>query len=251
MERPLEGKVALVTGGGVRVGRAIAETLGRAGASVAVHYHRSEQGAAEAVAAIGAEGNRAQAFAADLNQSAQAEALVAQVERALGPVRVLINSAALFHRSTLVDTTDEVLDQLWAVNTRGPYRLTRAVVRRMGEGGGEIVNVVDVGGAVIPWANYSAYCMTKAALAALTRCWALELAPRVRVNAVAPGTVLPPVSMTPAELDLSRQRIPQRRLGSPDDVAQAVLFLVTGPAYVTGQILAVDGGRSLGVPVGE
>jgi pteridine reductase len=111
-------------------------------------------------------------------------------------------------------------------------------------GAGDVVNVLDVGGAIDAWKNYSAYCMTKAALAMLTRCLAKELAPQIRVNAVAPGTVLPPEELDAATLDALRQRIPQQRFGAPSDVAQAVLFFVLGPSFVTGQILAVDGGRS-------
>jgi pteridine reductase len=245
VERPLEGKIALVTGGGVRLGRAIAEGLGRAGAHVAVHYHTSREGAEAAVRAISGDGNRAGAFPADLALPGQAEALLERAEAELGPVNILVNGAALFERAALVDTSDEAADRLWAVNARGPYAMCRAAARRMRERGGDIVNIVDIGGGLVPWPNYSAYCMTKAAVAMLTQCLALELAPAIRVNAVAPGTVLPPTSMGPAQLESLRQRVPQQRLGTPDDVVRTVLFLLTGPAFVTGQLIAVDGGRSL------
>lgn len=247
MERPLEEQVVLVTGAGVRLGRAIAEAVGRAGAHVALHYHRSGEGAAGALAAVQADGNRAETFQADLSDSSQIEPLVEAVERRLGPVRALVNSAALFERASFLETSPESLDRQWAVNARGPYLLTQAVARRMAaRGGGDVVNVLDIGGALQPWRHYSAYCMTKAAMAALTRCLALELAPAVRVNGVAPGTVLPPESLDAAALEALRARIPQQRLGSPEDVARTVLFLLTGPRFITGQIIAVDGGRSLG-----
>jgi len=246
MERPLEGRVVLVTGAGVRVGRAIALALGRAGAHVAVHHRTSSRGAGEVVAAIRADGNRAEAFAADLADPAQIAALVDGVEARVGPLSALVNSAAVFERADFLETSAEQLERQWAVNARAPYLLAQAAARRMSaRGRGDIVNVADVGGALSPWRGYSAYCMSKAALAMLTRCLALELAPAIRVNAVAPGTVLPPEGMEPGALDALRSRIPQRRFGEPDDVAQAVLFFLAGPTFITGQILAVDGGRSL------
>jgi pteridine reductase len=239
--------VVLVTGAGVRLGRAIAEGLGRAGASIAAHYHASGGGADELVGALRAQGVRAEKFQADLSQPREAEDLVARVEADLGPLGAVVNSAALFDRAEFLDTPLETLDRLWAVNARGPFALTQAAARRMvGRGSGDVVNVLDIGGALVPWAHYSAYCMSKAALAMLTRCLALELAPGIRVNAVAPGTVLPPENMDPATLEEIRTKIPQRRFGSPGDVADAVLYLLAGPRFITGQILAVDGGRSLG-----
>ena len=146
-----------------------------------------------------------------------------------------------------MDTPIETLDRLWAVNARGPFTVTQAAARRMiARGGGDVVNVLDIGGALVPWAHYSAYCMSKAALAMLTRCLALELAPAVRVNGVAPGTVLPPERMDEGTLASIRSKIPQGRFGRPQDVVEAVQFLLTGPRFITGQILAIDGGRSLG-----
>ena len=245
MERPLEGRVALVTGAGVRLGKAIALELGRAGAWVAVHHHSSAEGAREVVEAIRIDGNRAEAFQADLSQSQAAEALVAAVEAKLGPISALVNSAAIFHRMPFLETPAELVDKQWAVNARGPYLLTQAAARRMRERGGDVVNILDVGGALNAWRDYSAYCMTKAAMAMLTKCLALELAPKIRVNGVAPGTVLPPEDLTPEVLERIRANIPQQRFGSPEDIARTVRFLLTGPDFITGQIIAVDGGRSV------
>ncbi|HEY8208524.1 MAG TPA: SDR family oxidoreductase [Myxococcaceae bacterium] len=246
-QRPLEGKVVLVTGAGVRVGRAIAEAAGRAGASVAIHFHASEAPADETLRAIRADGNRAARFRADLSDPAAAEPLAAAVEAELGPITALVNSAAIIERAPFLETSAGALERQWAINARGPYMLTQAVARRMlARGGGDVVNVLDIAGVFNWWRFYSAYCMTKAAMAALTRCLALELAPAIRVNGVAPGAVLPPEATEPAALETIRAAVPQQRLGSPEDVARAVLFLLTGPSYVTGQIIAVDGGRSLG-----
>jgi NAD(P)-dependent dehydrogenase (short-subunit alcohol dehydrogenase family) len=242
-----QAKVVLVTGAGVRVGRAIALQLGRAGAHVGVHCFKSQKDAEATAAEIRSSGGRAAVFRADLSDAAAVEPLVAKVEQELGPIAALVNSAALYERASFVETSLESLDRQWTVNARGPFLLAQAVVRRMqARGAGDVVNVLDIGGVAIPWRQYSAYCMSKAAMASLTQCLALELAPAIRVNAVAPGTVLPPESMSKAELDVLRARIPQQRFGSPEDVAQAVLFLLAGPSFITGQVLAVDGGRSLG-----
>ena len=231
----------------MRLGRALAEAVGHAGATVAVHFHASAEGADAAVAAIRADGNRAAAFKADLTVSGDLEALVSRVESELGPIAALINSAAVFDRAPLVETSDGLLDRAWAINARGPYLLIREVVRRMvGRGVGDIVNILDIGGALVPWRNYSAYAMTKAAMGALTQCLALELAPGIRVNAIAPGSVLPPEAMSAEELSQLRQRIPAGHFGAPADVCQAAVFLLSGPRFITGQILAVDGGRSVG-----
>jgi pteridine reductase len=244
--RPLSGQLALVTGAGARLGRAIAEGLGRLGADVALHHHGSKEGAEAAATAIGVDGNHAQTFAADLTKDDQLFRLAEQVEAKMGPVSVLVNSAAVYLRHDFFDTPASALDAQWALNARAPYLLSQAIGRRMRHRGkGDIVNVLDIGGAVNAWRHYSAYAMTKAALASLTKCLALELAPAIRVNGVAPGTVLPPEALAPAELEQLKGRIPAGRFGSPDDVVATVAYLVTGPRFVTGQIIAVDGGRSL------
>lgn len=244
--RPLTGKVALVTGAGTRLGRAIAEHLGRLGADVALHHHGSAEGARAAATAIGVDGNRAETFQADLSKDAEVTSLAEAAEAKLGPVSVLVNSAAIYLRHDFFETPLAALDSQWALNARAPYLLSQAVGRKMLQrGGGDIINIVDIGGAFNAWRHYSAYAMTKAALAALTRSLAVELAPKIRVNAVAPGTVLPPTHLSPDELEKLKAKIPAQRFGSPEDIVKTVGFLLTGPSFVTGQIIAVDGGRNL------
>jgi pteridine reductase len=243
--RPLSGRLALVTGAGQRLGQAIALGLGRLGADVAVHFNGSRAGAEKAVEAIKVDGNRAAAFAADLTRPEAIGPLVKAVEAELGPIEILVNSAAIYLRSEFLETSLEAVDRQWALNARAPYLLTQAVASGMrARGRGEVVNVLDIGGAINAWRNYSAYCMTKAALASLTACLALELAPQIRVNGVAPGTVLPPTELSPEALEQLKTRVPQQRFGSPEDIVATVGFLLTGPGFITGQIIAVDGGRS-------
>jgi pteridine reductase len=244
--RPLQGKIALVTGGGTRLGRAIAEGLARAGADIAVHFHRSAEGADSTLELIWSLGKQAQKFAADLTRSRDIESLVERVEDEMGPIGALVNSAAVFERASFFATTPELLQTHWELNARAPFLLSQEVGRRMMKRGqGDIVNVLDIGGVLIPWKNYAAYCMSKGALATLTRCLALELAPQIRVNAVAPGTILPPEGTPEETLEQLRARIPQHRFGTVEDVVESVAFLLAGPSFITGQILAVDGGRSL------
>jgi pteridine reductase len=246
-ERRLDGRVALVTGAAIRVGKAIAESLADAGASVAVHHQGSTAAAEALVVQLRASGHRAEAFRADLMDDAALDGLLPAVERGLGEVSVLVNSAARFDSAPFLDTADAMLDAVWRLNARAPFRLARAVAKGMlRRGSGDILNVLDIGGGVVPWPGYAAYCMSKAAMAMLTQVLSVELAPAVRVNGVAPGTVLPPEAMGAQEREALRERIPLKRFGSPEDVAETVRFLLTGPDFITGQVVVVDGGRLRG-----
>src|SRR5215468_10386553 len=243
----LDGRVTLVTGGAIRVGRAIVQALAADGATVAVHHHGSAKEARSLVAELRSQGRRAEAFRADLTDDLQLASLVVDVERALGPIQVLVNSAAQFTRAPFLKTDAAMLDAEWRLNARAPFLLTRAVARGMvTRKEGVVINVLDIGGAVVPTPHYAAYGMTKAAMRMLTEILAVELAPHVRVNGVAPGTILPPESMSEADRERLRSRIPLQRFGRPEEVGEAVRFLVTGPEFITGQILAVDGGRLRG-----
>jgi pteridine reductase len=230
----LAGKTALVTGGARRVGRAIVEELARAGARVVVHAHASD-GDAVAAALPGAV-----ALRADLTTPDAARALVDGAVAATGRLDVLVNSAAAYARTPLFVLTDEEWDALLTLDLTAPMRLTRAAVAA---GATAIVNIVDIG-AWQPWPNYLAYSTAKAGLLHLTRCLALELAPSVRVNAVAPGTVAFPPDWSEARQAAQLSRIPLGRVGDPGDVARAVRFLV-GEDYLTGVCLPVDGGAGL------
>jgi pteridine reductase len=225
-------KVALVTGAGVRVGEAIARALARDGWTVAAHYrtHRPRGFAA--------------AFAGDL-ATPDGPGWLAQAFRArFDRLDLLVNSAAGFERLPLAEIDAAAFDAQMDLNARGPLLLTKALAPLLSRSRGAVVNVADVGGGLVPWREYAAYCASKAALARLTECLALELAPQVRVNAVAPGTVLWPKSVPPAHRRELEKRIPLGRSGTAEDVAQAVLFLAGAP-FVTGVILPIDGGRHL------
>lgn len=239
--QPLDGQVALVTGGGRRVGRAIALALGAAGARVAVHHHGSADGAIETVAMIEAAGGSAIRCSADLRDPQAPAALVAEVVRECARIDLLVNSAASMMRTPLVSVTPAQWDEVFALNLRAPFFLSLAAAGAMGLAGGVIVNISDHMG-FESWPQFVPHGVAKAAVADMTRALAAALAPRVRVNAVAPGTVLPPDGWAQTEQANTVAQTPLKRLGTPEDVAQAVLYLATA-SYVTGETLFVDGGR--------
>ncbi len=233
----------LVTGGGVRVGAAIARAFAARGAEVIVHY-RSSAAPAEALAAeLGG-----RAVQGDLATVGGVAAVAAQA----GAVDVLVNSAAGYEAVPFERVSAEQWDGLHALNVRAPALLTQALLPGLRSsalaGGGCVVNLGDIAGDR-PVPGYAHYVVTKAAVHQLTRALALELAPHVRVNCIAPGTVLPPEDFTEAQLDALRATIPAQRFGSPVDIARAAVFLALDAPYVTGQIWAVDGGRSVGGPM--
>ncbi|HSE05594.1 MAG TPA: SDR family oxidoreductase [Methylomirabilota bacterium] len=242
--KELTGKVALVTGGAVRVGREIARTLADAGADVAIGYRRSAAEARAVVRDLEARGARAVALRADVGRPREARALVAGTVQALGRLDVLVNNAAIFFRTPVLTTTPAQFDRLLAVNLRGPFFVSQAAARTMGRRGGRIINIADVG-AVRAWPGYVPYGISKAGLVMLTRGLAAALAPRIQVNAVAPGVVLLPEGFPRETGRRLAARIPMGRHGRPADVAQAVRFFATCSDYVTGQVLFVDGGMSV------
>lgn len=253
--RPLSGAVALVTGAARRVGRAVAERLAAAGAAVAVHAHAHGHEAAQVAQGIVERGGRALALTADLTDDAAARGLVDETERRLGPLTLLVNSAARFAATPLASLRVEDLDALWALNTRAPFVLTLEAGRRMAAraaapsaterspGPGPCVVQVACTSGLSPWGGYVPYSASKAALVSLTRGFARALAPHVRVNAVAPGPVLAPDGLAEPEAARIAGTTLLGRWGEPADVAEAVLFLATSP-WLTGVVLPVDGGRS-------
>ncbi len=225
-------RVALVTGAGVRVGEAIARGLAREGYRVAAHYrsHRPRGFAA--------------ALQADLSAPDGPGQLAAAFQERFDRLDLLVNSAAAFEAMPLAEIDAAAFDEQLNLNARAPLLLTRALAPLLARSRGSVVNVADVGGGLVPWKGFSVYAASKAALVRITECLALELAPEIRVNAVAPGTVLWPESYTPAHRKELASRIPLGATGTPDDVAAAVRFLAGAP-FVTGAVLPVDGGRHL------
>lgn len=234
--------VALVTGAGQRVGRAIAIALGGHGWRVAVHHHGSADGANDTVARIRELGGDARAISADLRRAEAASTLVAGVIETFGRLDVLVNSAARMVRTPIGATSAATFDEIIALNLRAPFLLAQAAAGAMSDGG-VIVNIADHMGRE-PWPDYAVHGVSKAGVEALTRHLAAALAPRVRVNAVAPGFVLAPVGMPADAAVRFAAATPLQRIGTPADVAQAVVYLVDAP-FVTGETLHVDGGRGV------
>jgi pteridine reductase len=243
-DAPLSGRAALVTGAGIRVGRAIALALGEAGADVAVHYNASAEPAEETAAAIRALGRRASVLSADLTVPDAPAELVRRTIDELGTLDLLVHSAANFQRLPLAETDAAVWDASMNLNARAAMLLARAAEPMLRVRHGRIVLVSDFL-ALQPIRGYVAHSVSKAAVEALVRALAVELAPEVSVNGVAPGTVLVPEGTSPEQAARWAREALLRRNGDPADVAAAVVFLCAGPSYVTGQVLRVDGGKSL------
>lgn len=237
----LAGRVALVTGAGRRLGQAIAVALGKAGCAVAVHYHGSAEGAEATARAVRESGRAARVFSADLRDGAAARALPDQVAQVFGRLDVLINSAAVMERRAFADITPADWHDALSLNLSAAFFTSQGAAPHLRGTRGKIVNLADLAAFEV-WPSYLPLNVSKAGVVMLTHGLARVLAPEITVNAVAPGAVLPPDDW-PAE---ARERLiattPLRRLGAPDDVVRAVLFLLEND-YITGVILPVDGGR--------
>ena len=242
MSSPLAGRRALVTGGAVRVGRALSLALADMGLDVAVHYRASAGPAERCADECRARGVRAVTVAGDLGAADECRRVVAEAQGALGGVDVLVNSAANFVAAPFDATTEEQVDLALAVNLKGPFFCAQAAAPALAAAGfGRIVNVADVAG-LEPWPRFTAHSVAKAGVVMLTRSLAQELAPHVTVNAIAPGTVLMPDGASDAAVRRSIEKTVLGRVGSPDDVAGALRYLLEAD-YVTGHTLVVDGGR--------
>src|SRR5262245_13147917 len=231
---------ALVTGGAVRVGQAIALALARAGMDVAIAYHRSATAARATRGALEALGARAVMLRADLAPPAAAQRIVRDAAVALGGLDVLVNNAAVFAPTPFGTVTQATYDRFLDLNLRGAFFCAQEAAALMRRGGGHIVNIADVA-VRKTWPSYIPYTLSKAGVVALTRGLAVALrSRRIAVNCVAPGAVL-----TPDAFSAARWRAVTRgHEGSAEDVAAAVVFFATCPAYITGQILGVDGGET-------
>jgi len=237
-------RVALVTGGSVRLGRAIALGLAAEGHDLVIGYRTSPDAAAKVRTEAERFGQRCVTVQGDLTDPASCEALVAAVSEAFGRLDVLVNSAASFRSMSLTDVDADEWDSVMNLNVRAPHLVVRAAATMLRESGGAVVNITDLS-AFQAWTEYPHHAVSKAALAHLTRVQARALAPEVRVNAIAPGAVLPPDDWPAERWEALAARATLERTGSPDDVVQAVLYLVRAD-FVTGHVLPVDGGRLLG-----
>jgi pteridine reductase len=245
--RALTGKAALVTGAARRVGASIARALHAAGADVLLHYRSSADDAAALAAELNAVRPRSAALAeCDLLEIARLPELVEAATRAFGGLDILVNNASTFYPTPMGDIAEMDWDDLVGTNLKAPLFLAQAAAPSLHERRGLIINVADIHG-LRPLRRYPVYSLAKAGLIMLTRSLARELGPHVRVNAVAPGPVLwPEEGLDNALQEKITARTALKRLGSPADVAHTCLFFATAAPYVTGQILAVDGGRSIG-----
>jgi pteridine reductase len=237
----LQGRVALVTGAGVRVGRAIAVALGAEGMRVAVHYHASSDGARETAAEITAAGGTAEIVDGDLTRVAMCERLIDDVVERFGELHLLVNSAAIMMHTPVGSVTADDWERMYALNVRAPFFLTQHAAPSLRSVHGSVVNIADMA-AFETWKGYVPHGMTKAAVVQMTRALAHALAPEVRVNGIAPGVVLLPENFNAEQEEHLRSTTPLKRLGTPEDVAQAVIYLAKAE-YVTGEIIRVDGGR--------
>jgi pteridine reductase len=237
----LDGRVALVTGSGKRLGRAIAEGLAGRGARLAVHYNGSREGADELVAAVRDAGGDARAFHADLSDADAPARLVAEVAQAFGGLDVLVNSASSFVSARVGGVTVDDWELTFSVNLRAAFFATQAAASVMADRGGVVINLADH---LVHerWPQFVVHGIAKAGVVQMTEALAVHLAPHIRVNAVAPGAVLPPDDASPENLARLARTTPLGRLGSPDDVVQAIIYLIEAD-YVTGETLVVDGGR--------
>ncbi len=243
MPEALVNRVALVTGAATRVGRSIALELGRAGYHLAIHYHRNEAGAREVMDIVAQEGNKARCYSAELEDRNQSRALIDRVCAEFGGIDLLVPNAAVFERVAYDAIGDDAWDKMLALNLSSTFALAHRATPTLRARRGSIV-FITCSSVEAPYRHYLPYVVSKAGVYQTMRAMALELAPLVRVNAVAPGTVLPPESMSAAEIEKLEKQIPLGRLGQPEDIATAVRFLAES-SFITGQQLVVDGGRSL------
>jgi NAD(P)-dependent dehydrogenase (short-subunit alcohol dehydrogenase family) len=240
----LRGKVALVTGGAIRVGKAITLALADAGADIAFSYNASTDAAAATAVEIEAKGRRVLFHKADVARKEQVTALVDAAVARFGRLDVLVNSASLWRKTPWAELDETAWDQIMGVTLKGALFCVKAAAPHLAaHGEGAIVNITDLS-AFVPFPNYMPHSVAKAGLLNLTYALAIELAPAVRVNTVAPGPVLPPADYTPQQIEATARRTLLGRWGTAEDVANAVVFLAQAD-YITGAVLPVDGGEHL------
>lgn len=239
--RPLSGKAVLITGGARRLGRAMALGMAQAGADVAITFLGSERDARRTVVDLAAWGGRSFALHCDVRDEKSIRDMLRDARRELGHIDILVNNAATYETVAFEKITARQWDAIFASNTRGPFLVSREAARELRRTRGRIINMGSLGG-LRPWTTHAHYCSSKAALHMLTRVMAKALAPEIAVNCVAPGMINLGEKSAAAFMRRMARRTPMQRNGTAGDIVQAALFFATAPHFITGQILAVDGG---------
>ena len=241
----LQDKVAIVTGGGVRLGRAIALALASAGVKICLHHGHSEAEAEATADEIRAQGGSVTTIQPDLLNSADAaQAIITKARSSFGHIDFLVNNAAIFEEGTLATTTETDWDRHFAINLKSPFFLIQAFAAELDSGQrAHIVNIADWRG-LKPGTEHLAYTLTKAGLITLTHSLAQELAPDVQVNAIAPGAILAPPDQPPTYLEELSKRVPLRRTGNVGEITDALLFLLRSD-FITGEVVRITGGQDL------
>ena len=239
----LKGTTALVTGGAKRVGRQIALSLAQRGSNILLHYRHSQAEAEKTASEIRASGVQCRLFQADLSQTDEILKMLQEISDGGIWPNILVNSASLFYKTPFNIVKESDWDALMDTNLKGPFLLSKEIGQRMRTEGGKIVNIADWSG-MRPYKDYSPYCVSKGGLITLTKTLARDLAPNVTANAVAPGPVMLPEEMSGEEREAIIKKTVLGRIGSPEDVANAVGFLLEND-FMNGAVLVVDGGRSL------
>lgn len=244
ISKPLTGKVALITGGAKRLGRASALALAEAGADVAITFRKSSTEATKTVAALKNAGVRALAVRCDVTDPKSVTAAVKEVVKKLGGLDILVNNAGNYETVEFEDLTLMQWDAIFASNVRGPFLVSQTALKHLRKRQGRIVNMGSLGG-LRPWADHAHYCSSKAALHMLTKVMAKVLAPEIAVNCVAPGMIDLGEKSAAGFMRRMAKQTPMERNGRGNEVAAAVLFFATAPQFITGQIMFVDGGLGL------
>ena len=239
--KSLAGKTALITGAARRLGRASALALAEVGANVAITYRKSDREARQTVAELQALGVQAAAFPCDITDELSVRRMIAATVQQFGHLDILVNNAANYETAAFGKITLAQWDAIFATNVRGPFLVSREARAALAKTRGKIINMGSLGG-LRPWADHAHYCSSKAALHMLTRVMAKALAPEIAVNAVAPGMIDLGEKAAAAFMRKMAKKTPMLRNGKASDIAQAVLFFAQAPHFITGQILAVDGG---------
>lgn len=241
----MNGKIALVTGGAKRVGRVIALKLAERGANVVISYRTSRQAALATVRDLKKYGVKAAAVRADVSSVKQSQALVRGTVKRFGLLDILINNAAVFYRTPFESVSEKDWDRHMDINLKGAFFCAReAGLFMLKRGTGKIINIADWAG-MRPYRHYLPYCISKAGVICMTMALAKTLAPKIQVNAIAPGPVLLPDDFSAEERKKIIRGTPLGRVGSPEDIANTVLFLIEGSDFITGTTVCVDGGRAI------